>query len=125
MSREEDFATMAGSGALGAGAGWGITQLAGMSAAGMVGGGSGFGMAAGPVGAIVGGLAGLALWGVVRTLIGDELAEDADHEAAPDPYTIVDGYSMCATVGCMFAVGYDRAAGRWVHVDLTDEDDED
>jgi hypothetical protein len=51
---------------VGAGAGYGIVAASGLTAAGAVGGGAGVGSAAGPVGAFIGGLAGLALFGVYR-----------------------------------------------------------
>jgi len=58
------------SGVAGAGAGYGLVALSGLSAAGMVGGGAGVGCAAGPVGIVVGGLAGLALYGITRAFFG-------------------------------------------------------
>jgi hypothetical protein len=54
----------------GAVAGWSIVSGMGMSAAGMVGGGADFGFAAGPVGAVVGGLVGLAAYSVLRSVKG-------------------------------------------------------
>ena len=44
-----------------------VIAASGMSAAGMVGGGAGIGAAAGPVGAVFGAVAGLAVFGVVVT----------------------------------------------------------
>lgn len=53
-----------GLGGLGAVAGYVAIKASGMVAAGMVGNGAGFGAAAGPVGAGIGALAGLALYGL-------------------------------------------------------------
>lgn len=60
------FASAVSGGALGTLA----IHLSGMTAVGMVGGGAGFGGAAGPVGAAVGALAGLAVYGVVQAIGG-------------------------------------------------------
>jgi hypothetical protein len=63
-----------------------VIAVSGMVAAGMVGGGAGIGMAAGPVGAFIGGLVGLALFGVIQAVTGDSgrtitvTIEDADPE---------------------------------------------
>ena len=46
----------------------GIVNGMGMSAVGIIGGGAGFGFAAGPVGAVLGGLIGLAAYGVIRAV---------------------------------------------------------
>ena len=50
----------------GAAVGYGAVVVSGLTAAGAVGGGAGIGAAAGPVGAAVGALAGLAFYGVYR-----------------------------------------------------------
>ena len=50
--------------------GYGIVSISGMSAVGMVGGGAGVGMSAGPVGTVVGAIAGLALFGACRAIKG-------------------------------------------------------
>jgi len=54
----------------GAAVGYGAIAASGFTAAGMMGGGAGIGAAAGPVGAAVGSLAGLAAYGAYRAIGG-------------------------------------------------------
>jgi len=68
--RKVDQARVAGT--TGAAVGLVATRLAGVSAAAMVGRGAGFGCAAGPVGMVVGGLAGLALFGLIEAICDDD-----------------------------------------------------
>lgn len=54
----------------GAAVGLTAVSVSGMTAVGMIGGGAGFGAAAGPVGASVGALAGLAMYGIAWAIGG-------------------------------------------------------
>ena len=56
----------------GAAAGFAVTRFAGMTAAAMVGNGAGWGCAAGPLGAVLGGITGLAIYGVVSVVCDDD-----------------------------------------------------
>jgi hypothetical protein len=58
-------AASAGAGAV---TGYGVVAATGMSAAGMVGGGAGVGAAAGPVGIVVGAMAGLSAYAVYSVI---------------------------------------------------------
>jgi hypothetical protein len=67
MADTVDEATKAGvATATGAGLGYGVVYLTGMTAVGAVGSGAGVGAAAGPVGAAIGAGLGLAAYGVYR-----------------------------------------------------------
>ncbi len=63
-------AKAAGCAAAGGAIGYGTVAATGMTAIGMVGGGGGTGMAAGPIGVVVGAVAGLALYGAHRAIKG-------------------------------------------------------
>ena len=52
--------------AVGAGAGYSAVLASGLTAVGAIGGGAGVGSAAGPIGTVIGGLVGLAAYGVYR-----------------------------------------------------------
>lgn len=54
------------SAAIGAGVGYGVVAVTGVSAVGAIGSGAGFGAAAGPVGAVAGAVLGLAAYGVYK-----------------------------------------------------------
>ncbi len=57
---------MVSSGVAGAGVGYGVAAASGFTAVGAIGGGVGVGSALGPVGAAIGGVIGLAAFGVWR-----------------------------------------------------------
>lgn len=63
-AKAEKAAVAAGFTGAGAAVGYGATVVAGVSAVGVVGSGAGIGAAAGPIGAAVGALVGLAAYGV-------------------------------------------------------------
>jgi hypothetical protein len=65
-----EAATAVGVAAVGAAAGYGVGAATGLTAAGAIGSGAGIGAAAGPVGAVLGGIAGLAVYGIWRILRG-------------------------------------------------------
>jgi hypothetical protein len=60
----------AGAAVVGAGVGAAVVEVAGLSAIGVLGTGASFGAAAGPVGAVLGGLVFLAGWGVYQAFKG-------------------------------------------------------
>ncbi|MDQ5911238.1 MAG: hypothetical protein QG599_3335 [Pseudomonadota bacterium] len=76
-STAEKVAKVAGSAAAGAAVGYGAIAATGLTAAGMVGGGAGIGAAAGPVGATIGAITGLAAYGLYRLFAdGDDAPSD-------------------------------------------------
>ena len=68
---KEEVAKAGGAAAVGAGVGYGAVAATGVTAAAMTGTGAGFGAAAGPVGAAIGAVVGLAGYGLYR-LFNDE-----------------------------------------------------
>ena len=62
----EEVGKLISSGVAGAGVGYGVVSVSGLTAIGAIGGGAGVGSALGPVGAIAGGVTGLAAYGVWR-----------------------------------------------------------
>lgn len=79
-STAEKVVKVAGSAAAGAAVGYGAIAASGLTAAGMVGGGAGIGAAAGPVGAAIGAITGLAAYGIYKLFEdgeeGDGLTEE-------------------------------------------------
>lgn len=62
----EEIAKAGGATVVGTAAGYGVAAASGLSACSVVGGGMGLGAAAGPIGAAVGAVAGLAVYGVYK-----------------------------------------------------------
>ena len=70
---KEEAAKAGGAAVVGAGVGYGAVAVTGVTAAAMTGTGAGFGAAAGPVGAVIGAVVGLAGYGLYRLFGDDEL----------------------------------------------------
>jgi len=68
----KEFAKAGGATAVGTAAGYSVAVTSGISACSIVGGGMGLGAAAGPIGAAVGALAGLAVYGVYKVFDDDK-----------------------------------------------------
>lgn len=68
----EEFAKAGGATVVGTAAGYGVAVTSGVSACSIVGGGMGLGAAAGPIGAAVGAIAGLAVYGVYKVFDDDK-----------------------------------------------------
>jgi len=68
----KEFAKAGSATVVGTAAGYGVAVTSGVSACSIVGGGMGLGAAAGPIGAAVGALAGLAVYGVYKVFDDEE-----------------------------------------------------
>ena len=71
----KELAKAGGATVVGTAAGYGVAVTSGMSACSIVGGGMGLGASAGPIGAAVGALAGLAVYGVYKVFDDDKGGE--------------------------------------------------